>query len=211
MTPSFALTPASSTNGPPLPASSPTQRQRHQKPLEFHPQAQVLTEDDGSSLEEIRRRWLCLPRHFAFPRPSASDSTHTSYRLADPPTSLTLSLRGIDSLNHNTNSPTHSPKFNIILFNCLCCLFNRCNDKQGGANSVPFSRELIRVMQEIIRVGVRNYMVGLEEQRRRIEHHEKQQHKLIRTWNKQKPEIERRVSGQPAQSASEKMLKDRSA
>ncbi|KAG6421695.1 hypothetical protein SASPL_118252 [Salvia splendens] len=58
--------------------------------------------------------------------------------------------------------------------------------RQTEANSVNFTTELMGVMQEMIRAEVRNYMVGLEEQRRRIEEREKQRNRLFLHHQQQK-------------------------
>ncbi|KAL1564187.1 transcription factor MYB73-like [Salvia divinorum] len=107
--------------------------------------------------------------YFTPSSPSASDSTHTSFPpLADPPTGLSLSPPGIDSVNHSTDSPTHSPKINPNSIQLPPI------QPIPEINSVPFSAELMGVMQEMIRAEVKSYMVGLEEERRRIELQEKQ-------------------------------------
>ncbi|XP_047945359.1 transcription factor MYB73-like [Salvia hispanica] len=108
------------------------------------------------------------PTYFPPPSPSASDSisTHTSF-FPDPPTGLTLSLPGIEP---STDSPSNSPKISP----------NSIQLAPTEANSVAFTAELMGVMQEMIRAEVRNYMVGLEEQR------EKQHNRLFLHHQQQK-------------------------
>ncbi|XP_042045678.1 transcription factor MYB73-like [Salvia splendens] len=118
------------------------------------------------------------PADFPPPSPSASDSvsTHTSF-LPDTPTGLTLSLPGIDQ---STDSHSNSPKINPNSIQLAPI------QRQTEANSVNFTTELMGVMQEMIRAEVRNYMVGLEEQRRRIEELEKQHNRLFLHHQQQK-------------------------
>ncbi|XP_042061191.1 transcription factor MYB73-like [Salvia splendens] len=137
-----------------------------------------FTSDDAPPLKRSASAGSA-PTYFPPPSPSASDSisTHTSF-FPDPPTGLTLSLPGIE---HNTDSPSNSPKINPNSIQLAPI------QRQTEPNSVAFTAELMGVMHEMIRAEVRNYMVGLvEEQRWRIEEREKQHNRLFLLHQQQK-------------------------
>lgn len=83
----------------------------------------------------------------------------------DPPTSLSLSLPGVDSCDSNQNASSPLPP----TVNFLTAVTPStaapalASDAENGA-FVPFSQELLAVMQEMIRKEVRSYMAGLEQQ-----------------------------------------------
>lgn len=84
----------------------------------------------------------------------------------DPPTSLSLSLPGIDSLDVLTES-TH-PKSPIALFPTSSQTpplppATMIPKESQDRVFVPFSQELLAVMQEMIKTEVRNYMKDVEQ------------------------------------------------
>ncbi|GLT78860.1 hypothetical protein SLA2020_503790 [Shorea laevis] len=85
----------------------------------------------------------------------------------DPPTSLSLSLPGADSSevsNHARESaPTNSTNSNANTN--LSPIINPTVNQTGGSGFIGFSAEFMAVMQEMIRVEVRNYMLQLQQQK----------------------------------------------
>lgn len=97
----------------------------------------------------------------------------------DPPTSLSLSLPGVDSceVSNRVPEPNHAPPANPIqMIPAMAPLqqipMHQHNQpatvpatvlSQGEKPFIPFSAELLAVMQEMIRKEVRNYMAGLEQ------------------------------------------------
>ena len=129
--------------------------------------------------------------------PPPLETTTSSSSAHDPPTSLSLSLPGIES-TESTNHKTESapPKTNSIQLLPVLTTppppppptaviqpptpsNNRAavrvhQPQQQEKVFMPFSSELMTVMQEMIRAEVRNYMYGLE-QHQRIQHQQHQQ------------------------------------
>ncbi|TKY75022.1 Transcription factor MYB44 [Spatholobus suberectus] len=79
-------------------------------------------------------------------------STETASSVTDPATSLSLSLPGSDSCDGSNNGPGPNQG-------------SSCDPAQEvmlSSEKQLFSAELLKAMQEMIRVEVRNYMSGLE-------------------------------------------------
>ncbi|XP_009798591.1 transcription factor MYB44 [Nicotiana sylvestris] len=111
-----------------------------------------------------------------FPPPSIDTSSPSD----DPPTSLSLSLPGVDLAEFSNRSAESTqsknpfqmlpvamqippPQAAAVPFKCA-----PLNQEAAGGEQdkvfVPFSQELLGVMQEMIKAEVRNYMVGVEQQ-----------------------------------------------
>ncbi|XP_045812247.1 transcription factor MYB44-like [Trifolium pratense] len=124
---------------------------------------------------------------------SKSSKSPKSPKSNDPPTSLSLSLPGVDSSSEDSNRVTEPPVKNsappppppalpsaIPLIPIMTTAvpvsvpmavpmmqqFNDPATARGSGSAVPFnfSAELLTVMQEMIRTEVRSYMAGLEQQ-----------------------------------------------
>ncbi|GMN34517.1 hypothetical protein TIFTF001_004733 [Ficus carica] len=82
----------------------------------------------------------------------------------DPPTSLSLSLPGADSCDSAQNESSASPPtLPTPTMNFLPAMAPAVAGDAGESGVfVPFSQELLTVMQEMIRKEVRSYMAGLE-------------------------------------------------
>ncbi|RYQ80744.1 hypothetical protein Ahy_Scaffold1g106946 isoform F [Arachis hypogaea] len=93
------------------------------------------------------------------------ETTSSSY---DPPTSLSLSLPGVDSNSEVSNrgnepSPHSAPPLTAIpLLPIMSAAVSATQN--NGAAPFNFSAELLAVMQDMIRKEVRSYMAGLEQQ-----------------------------------------------
>lgn len=106
----------------------------------------------------------------------------TSSTTNDPPTSLSLSLPGVDSCevsNRNTDSipPINPIQFLPTTINPVAVQQSSLNQTgefgspqaaaaspdQGEKMFMPFNQEFLSVMQEMIRKEVRSYMAGLEQ------------------------------------------------
>ncbi|XP_061341064.1 transcription factor MYB44 [Gastrolobium bilobum] len=97
----------------------------------------------------------------------------------DPPTSLSLSLPGVDSseVSNRVIEPTHAPPppSNTIPFMPIMAapmavpvpqqFHDPSGSKQKGLEPFNFSAELLGVMHDMIRKEVRSYMAGLEQQK----------------------------------------------
>ncbi|KAJ8567303.1 hypothetical protein K7X08_019511 [Anisodus acutangulus] len=90
--------------------------------------------------------------------PPSIDITSPS---VDPPTSLSLSLPGIDlaELSNRSAESTQSKNPFQLLPPAIAVPL-----EQQDKVFVPFSQELLGVMQEMIKTEVRNYMMGVEQQ-----------------------------------------------
>ncbi|GAU26066.1 hypothetical protein TSUD_225280 [Trifolium subterraneum] len=124
---------------------------------------------------------------------TSSSKSSKSPKSNDPPTSLSLSLPGVDSSSEDSNRvtepsvknsappPPPPPPSAIPLIPIMTAavpvsvpmavpMMQQFNDPAAAAtargSAVPFnfSAELLTVMQEMIRTEVRNYMAGLEQQ-----------------------------------------------
>nr|QGV85750.1 transcription factor [Lavandula angustifolia] len=107
--------------------------------------------------------------------------TTSSSAANDPRTSLSLSLPGIESTNHKSESiksnpiqllpiPTPTPTPTPLPTQPQTLAMH-----QPDKVSTPFSAELMTVMQEMIRAEVRSYMIRLGQQQQRIQiqqHHQ---------------------------------------
>ncbi|XWS45216.1 hypothetical protein CRYUN_Cryun15aG0117100 [Craigia yunnanensis] len=71
----------------------------------------------------------------------------------DPPTSLSLSLPGAESCEVSTHTVIESTQMR-----------NEAKNEERGGGVMGFSAEFMAVMQEMIRVEVRNYMVQMQHQ-----------------------------------------------
>ncbi|RYQ80741.1 hypothetical protein Ahy_Scaffold1g106946 isoform A [Arachis hypogaea] len=85
------------------------------------------------------------------------ETTSSSY---DPPTSLSLSLPGVDSNSEVSNRGNEPPLQQIRDPSAVAAVPKQNN----GAAPFNFSAELLAVMQDMIRKEVRSYMAGLEQQ-----------------------------------------------
>ncbi|XWS33559.1 hypothetical protein CRYUN_Cryun22dG0093600 [Craigia yunnanensis] len=72
----------------------------------------------------------------------------------DPPTSLSLSLPGAESCEVSTHLVTESTQMRN----------EAKNEERGGGGVMGFSAEFMAVIQEMIKVEVRNYMVQMQQQ-----------------------------------------------
>ncbi|XP_022751247.1 transcription factor MYB44-like [Durio zibethinus] len=70
----------------------------------------------------------------------------------DPPTSLSLSLPGAESCEVSTHPATESSQMR-----------SEAKIEERGGGVMAFSKEFMAVMQEMIRVEVRNYMVQMQQ------------------------------------------------
>jgi myb proto-oncogene protein len=124
---------------------------------------------------------------------TSSSKSSKSPKSNDPPTSLSLSLPGVDSSSEDSNRMTEPPVKNsappspppslpsaIPLIPIMTAavpvsvpmavpMMQQFNDPaaataRGSAMPFNFSAELLTVMQEMIRTEVRSYMAGLEQQ-----------------------------------------------
>ncbi|RYQ80742.1 hypothetical protein Ahy_Scaffold1g106946 isoform H [Arachis hypogaea] len=88
------------------------------------------------------------------------ETTSSSY---DPPTSLSLSLPGVDSNSEVSNraAPLAAQPLQQIRDPSAVAAVPKQNN---GAAPFNFSAELLAVMQDMIRKEVRSYMAGLEQQ-----------------------------------------------
>ncbi|KAK6152754.1 hypothetical protein DH2020_012393 [Rehmannia glutinosa] len=80
----------------------------------------------------------------------------------DPPTGLSLSLPGVESTSHKTESTQLKTNPIRLLTSAPAPVVVQQREK----GLMPFGAELMAVMQEMIRAEVRNYMVGIEQQHR---------------------------------------------
>ncbi|XP_027150688.1 transcription factor MYB73-like [Coffea eugenioides] len=119
----------------------------------------------------------------------------TSENITDPPTSLSLSLPGVDSTEASTRSTDSTqPKAPIQLLppppppSPPAPVDQQNGRKQIAFGSqvqpqdkvfVPFTGELLAVMQEMIRNEVRNYMMGMEQQQNLHQQHQQQQQQMM--------------------------------
>ncbi|CDP02540.1 unnamed protein product [Coffea canephora] len=122
----------------------------------------------------------------------------TSENITDPPTSLSLSLPGVDSTEASTRSTDSTqPKVPIQLLppppppSPPAPVDQQNGRKQIAFGSqvqpqdkvfVPFTGELLAVMQEMIRNEVRNYMMGMEQQQQNLpqqHQHQQQQQQMM--------------------------------
>ncbi|XVF15493.1 hypothetical protein REPUB_Repub09cG0158500 [Reevesia pubescens] len=71
----------------------------------------------------------------------------------DPPTSLSLSLPGVESCEVSTHPVTESNQTR-----------NEAKNEERGGGVMGFSAEFMAVMQEMIKAEVRNYMVQMQQQ-----------------------------------------------
>nr|QSD99640.1 MYB family transcription factor [Melilotus albus] len=104
--------------------------------------------------------------------------TTSSSKSNDPPTSLSLSLPGVDSSSEDSNRVTEAvntvppppppppPPSAIPLIPIMTAPVPMAVPMQQSGSVMPFnfSAELLSVMQEMIRTEVRSYMAGLEQQ-----------------------------------------------
>ncbi|XWS41848.1 hypothetical protein CRYUN_Cryun17cG0118100 [Craigia yunnanensis] len=72
----------------------------------------------------------------------------------DPPTSLSLSLPGAESCELSTHPVTDSTRMRN----------NEAKNEERGGGVMGFSAEFVAVMQEMIRLEVRNYMEQMQQQ-----------------------------------------------
>ncbi|XP_010315996.1 transcription factor MYB44 [Solanum lycopersicum] len=139
----------------------------------------------------------------------------------DPPTSLSLSLPGVDlaeSSNRSADStqsknpfqwllppmqipppppPPPPPLATTVPFERVSAIQQSLQNPDFGQNSggeqpdkvfVPFSQELLGVMQEMIKTEVRNYMMGVEQkQQYQRQHYQQQQPQQFQQQNHQLP------------------------
>lgn len=84
----------------------------------------------------------------------------------DPPTGLSLSLPGVES-TESTKLSTESTQSKINPIQLLPPPPPPAAPPRSNDVFMPFTAELMAVMQEMIRVEVRNYMVGLEQKQKR--------------------------------------------
>lgn len=121
----------------------------------------------------------------------------TTSENTDPPTCLSLSLPGVDSTDVSTRSPVSTqPKAPIQLLppppppSPPAPVDQQNPHKQVAFGSqaqlpdkvfVPFTGELLAVMQEMIRNEVRSYMMGMEQQQQQNLHqlHQQQQQMMM--------------------------------
>ncbi|CAK8539676.1 unnamed protein product [Lathyrus sativus] len=110
--------------------------------------------------------------------PLVETKTTSSSKSNDPPTSLSLSLPGIDSSSEDSNRvtepvttapppPPPPPPCAIPLvpiMNAPIPMAVPMQAQRGSGVPFNFSAELLTVMQEMIRTEVRSYMAGLEQQ-----------------------------------------------
>ncbi|XP_055805486.1 transcription factor MYB44-like [Solanum dulcamara] len=115
----------------------------------------------------------------------------------DPPTSLSLSLPGVDSAEFSNRSadstqsknpfqllhqamqipPTPPLQATAVPFERVSAIQQSHQNPAGGAEQqdkvfVPFSQELLGVMQEMIKTEVRNYMMGIEQKHQHYQQHQ---------------------------------------
>lgn len=135
-------------------------------------------------------------------------SIDISSPLVDPPTSLSLSLPGVDSAecsNRSSESTQSKNPFQLMLpamqippppppppppsqstavpFERVSAIQQSHQNPAGVSEQpdkvfVPFSKELLGVMQEMIKTEVRNYMIGIEQkhqQQQQQQHYQQQQ------------------------------------
>ncbi|GAB4852255.1 hypothetical protein Ancab_016447 [Ancistrocladus abbreviatus] len=105
--------------------------------------------------------------------PPPVQQVETPGLIDDPPTSLSLSLPGSDSgeCSNHGSGPNITANPDLIL-QTLPPPQPPQPPQDGGVAAAekafgPFSRELMAVMQEMIREEVRNYMVGMQSQQQR--------------------------------------------
>ena len=102
------------------------------------------------------------------PPPIVETASSSNNNNNDPPTSLSLSLPGVDScevaepIQTSSPSPSPSPAPMMSLLPQPALPVSGNGDGENGV-FVPFSKELLMVMQEMIRKEVRSYMAGLEQ------------------------------------------------
>nr|AGN52088.1 MYB-related transcription factor [Salvia miltiorrhiza]AGN52198.1 MYB-related transcription factor [Salvia miltiorrhiza] len=123
------------------------------------------------------------PMYLSPASPSGSDSSHTSFPVAragaDPPTSLSLSLPGVDSAESTESA---QPQINPVQIQLLPPPPVQTQAPPPIDSRIAlFGAELMEVMQEMIRAEVRNYMVGIEQQKQQ----QQQQNQRIQQQQKQ--------------------------
>lgn len=89
------------------------------------------------------------------PEPETTSSSN------DPPTSLSLSLPGVDSSSEVSNKVSESTQ----AVNAKASVPAPVSSDSGSKGLVGFSKEFMAVMQEMIKQEVRTYMAALEQQR----------------------------------------------
>ncbi|CAN4079722.1 unnamed protein product [Withania somnifera] len=109
-------------------------------------------------------------------------SIDVSSPVVDPPTSLCLSLPGVDSAEFSNRSTESKNPFQLLApamqipspppmpQEATAVPF-----EQQDKVFLPFSQELLRVMQEMIKTEVRSYMMGMEQKQQHQQQHYQQQ------------------------------------
>ncbi|CAN4082969.1 unnamed protein product [Withania somnifera] len=96
-------------------------------------------------------------------------SIDVSSPAVDPPTSLSLSLPGGDPAEFSNRSTESTVSKNPFQLMPQAVPF-----EQQDKVFVPFSQELLRVMQEMIKTEVRNYMMGMEQKKQQQQQQQQQ-------------------------------------
>lgn len=139
----------------------------------------------------------------------------------DPPTSLSLSLPGVDLAefsNRSSESTQSKNPFQLMLpamqiptppppppptqatavqFERVSAIQQSRQNPTGGGEQqdkvfVPFSQELLGVMQEMIKTEVRNYMIGIEQK------HQQQQQQQQQHYQQQQQQFHQQSYKQPS-------------